>query len=85
MRVVQVNGDGALEFNYMWLPTFIGQNFLVMKELERFWKETYPDGLVYDDKALDDMHDLTVDWLCGKFKIDGLREYLEGIEKVKES
>lgn len=85
MRVIQVAKDGAIELCWMWLPTFIGQNYPVMKELGNAWAEAFPQGVRSDDAGLDAMHDFTIKWLCEKFPIEGLEPYLRGIENIKET
>lgn len=84
MRVLQVADDGAIELRWMWLPTFIGQNYLVLKELGEAWKKQFPQGVSNTADALDAMHTFTIDWLCKKFPLHGLNQYLTAIENVQE-
>jgi len=84
MRVIQVAKDGAIELSWMWLPTFIGQNYMILKELGRAWEEAYPNGVQNTPDGLDNMHDFTIKWLCEKFPIEGLKTYLAAIVNVKE-
>lgn len=84
MRVIQIAKDGAIELSWMWLPTFIGQNYPVLQALGVAWKERFPSGVTSDDAGLDEMHEFTIDWLCEKFSMQGLKEYLKAIENVKE-
>lgn len=84
MRVIQVAPDGAIELSWMWLPTFIGQNYQVTKELGDAWKDQYPEGLPNTSEGLDEMHFFTIKWLTEKFAIEGLAEYLSGIGNIKE-
>lgn len=84
MRVIQVAKDGAIELSWMWLPTFIGQNYPILKELGKAWEAEFPQGVTYTPAGLDEMHKFTLQWLCEKFTIDGLYEYLKAIENVKE-
>lgn len=87
MFVVQMAKDnsGALELNWMWLPTFIGQNYVVMKDLEKVWREKY-SGTTFipetEEETMKTIHDFTIQWLCEKFKIPGLDKYLEAITNV---
>lgn len=82
MLVVQVAKDGALELNWMWLPTFIGQNFAVCKELASVWKGWYPNGFLATEENLQEIHAKTIEWFSKKFNIEGLDEYLHAIELV---
>lgn len=84
MRVVQVAPDGAVELSWMWLPTFIGQNYPVTKELGDAWKGAYPEGLPNTSEGLDELHSFTIEWLAKKFAIEGLSEYLDAISNIKE-
>jgi hypothetical protein len=84
MRVVQVAKDGALELNWMWLPTFIGQNHMVCKELAGVWREWYPRGFPVTEEALDEIHDKTIEWFAQRFKIEGLGDYLHAIECIEQ-
>jgi hypothetical protein len=84
MRLVQVAQDGAIEVSWMWLPVFIGQNQMLLRELGEAWKENFPNGVRSDDAGLDELHEFTIEWLCEKIKLTGLREYLKAIENVKE-
>jgi len=84
MRLVQVADDGAVELNWMWLPTFIGQNHFILKELEHVWNAKFLGKLEPTEKGLDALHEFTLDWLQEKFKLPGLREYLSAIEKVPQ-
>ena len=83
MLTVQLAKDGALELNWMWLPTFIGQNYMVMRELEKVWKEKFAGKLEATEDGLHEIHEFTLGWLCDKFKIEGLGHYLRALSFVK--
>lgn len=86
MKVVQFrNGKVGMtaELNFMWLPTFIGQNFNIMRELEKAWASEFA-GRVVSSKLLDEIHHWTLDWLCSRFPVEGLSTYLKAIEHVKD-
>ena len=75
--------NGKLELNWMWLPTFIGQNYAVMREMEVEWEKRFGDmELLSTPETLDEIHRWAIDWLCEKFQIPGLKDYLLGMEKV---
>jgi len=84
MRVVHVNQKGHFELNWMWLPTFISQNVMLMNKLQQEWKERFAGGLLYSDESLDLLHNFVIKWLCEQFPFPGLEEYLRGIEKIEE-
>ena len=85
MRVIQVAKDGAIELSWMWLPTFIGQNYPILKELGKAWEQQFPNGVNYTAEGLDEMHEFTIQWLCQKFSVEGLGDYLRAISHVEES
>lgn len=80
MRVILLRGD-VLEINWMWLPTFISQNRAVMRQLQKEGLKEFK-GMHATNDELDRIHKWTLDWICKKFPIDGLMNYLEAIEKV---
>ena len=85
MRAIQVSKDGAIELNWMFLPTFVGQNYAVLKELGEFWKKAYPEGILFSDSDLDELSDLTLVWLSERFPaIIGLLPYLQAIKHVEQ-
>jgi len=84
MRVIQIAKDGAIELSWMWMPTFIGQNYMILKELGTAWGKEFPQGVQTDPESLDAMHEFTIKWICEKFPIPGLETYLRAIENVKE-
>jgi hypothetical protein len=85
MRVIHVAKDNVIELSWMWLPTFIGQNYQVLKNLEAAWKDEFPTGVAITQLGLDEMHEFTIKWLCDQFPIKGLGDYLRAIENVEES
>lgn len=70
-----------VEVRWMWLPTFIGINHAAMTELEKALTNEF-----MHTKATEQQMDLidawVMDWLCKKFPIPGLREYLTAISHV---
>ena len=84
MRVVQVAQDGAIELSWMWLPTFIGNNYGLQKEIGEAWRAQFPNGVRGDEAGLDTMHQFTIEWLQERLSIPGLGEYLSAIEYVKD-
>lgn len=84
MRVIVQTGPGELELNYMMLPTFIGMNTLLKKELEAKFKVQF-EGQPMTDEFLDRAHDLIIDFLVEKFAaLKGLREYLDGVKYIAD-
>lgn len=84
MKIVQIAKDGALELNWMWLPTFIGQNHTICRQLGEVWRSWYPNGFPATEEDLVDIHDRTIDWFAEKFPIEGLGQYLHAIEYIEQ-
>jgi hypothetical protein len=84
MRAVVVTGPGELELNYMMLPTFIGMNAALKKELEAVVKPLI-EGKPWTESTVDEAHELVLDFLEKKFPpIAGLRDYLDGLKYVTD-
>ena len=86
MKLAFINKDGVLELRWMWLPTFISQNYGLMKELQQAWDRSplKRDG-VHPDAAEEVAHAFSIQWLSTKLGIQGLGEYLDAIRNVKET
>lgn len=83
MRAVVQVGPGTVELNYMWLPTAIGMNSLLKKEIEEAIGPAL-QGLPLDDAGLDKAHDIVVDFLVKKFpEMDGLDRFLDGMKYLE--
>lgn len=82
MRLVVIVGPGELEVNYMFLPTFIGMNALLKKELEVALRPLI-EGQAWTEQSLDQAHDHVIDFLEKRFaELSGLREYLDGVKYI---
>jgi len=86
MRLVHVSHDDptVIELNWMWLPSFIGQNHYLMDMLQRELTQKFGGQAITDEK-LDAIHCFVLNWLQAKFEIEGVREYLSGIARVKQA
>ena len=76
MLFVYTTEPGLVEVSYMWLPTWIGMNPEVKKDLEKHLNETFK-GAALDLPAA---HNACIDYLCNRFKeVEGLRAYLGAV------
>lgn len=83
MRTVVRTADGVIELNYIWLPTWIGMNNKIKKELEDRLKDKIV-GMPITESTMDDMNDMVIDELVAiNPAVDGLRDYLDGLKYVK--
>ena len=78
MRFVQQakNDPSTLEIAWMFLPTFIGQNQALLKELDVLLNKHFPAPFVCEDARLDEIHQFIVDHIDQRVKLSGLKEYL---------
>lgn len=85
MKLIQQNRHNPkdLEVAWMWLPTFIGENKIVLAELDRALAEAFPPPFELSNELLEKFHDFAIDWLVKKFDIRGLREYLLALRFVE--
>lgn len=83
MKIFQRTGPGTISLNYMWLPTFIGMNAALIKELEEHVSPLLL-GQELTDEALDRAGEAVIDYLVRKFpQIRGVFEYLDGLKYVE--
>jgi len=82
MRAVVVTGPGKVELSFMWLPTFIGHDTRLKEEIE---KQLAPElvGKELTDETLDVAHERVLDIICEKYKITGLRDYIDALKFVE--
>lgn len=82
MRLVDRTGPGTLGLNYMWLPTWIGLNAQLVKEIE---DAIAPEivGSLLTEKTLDKADAAVLRFLTKKFpQIPGLFDYIDGLKYV---
>ena len=85
MRVVYFEeATGTVVLNFMFLPTFIGQNPIIQKELKVEMTKLYA-GKSVTPALMDEIHCWIIQWLHDKFQLTGLAEYLRAIEKVQDA
>jgi hypothetical protein len=77
MLLVNRVSEGTFELNYMWLPTWLGMNTKLKKEMET---ELAP---VLQGKTPEEASDIVLDFLCSKFPLEGLRDYLDGLKFIQ--
>lgn len=82
MRLIHVVGQ-TVELNYIWLPTWIGQNAKLLKEMEESLRPQIV-GWELTEENLNKIHDMVLDYLVEKFPIPGLFDYLDGLKFVTD-
>ena len=83
MKLIVRSGKGRVELNYMWLPTFIGMNGVLIKEIEEKFSSQLV-GKVLTPELLDAVSEQVKTYLTEKFPILGLWDYLDGLKFVDE-
>lgn len=84
MRFIQRTGPGKLELNWTWLPTWVGMNEALIREIEEMLSATIV-GQDLTEELLDLAHQAVLEILVNKFpSMTGLFEYLDGIKYVTQ-
>ncbi len=66
----------------MWLPTFIGQNTGLQRELLAAMAKRFPPPWEATTEILDAVHRWACSWLEARLKIHGLFTYLDSMTAV---
>lgn len=84
MRTIVQTGPGVLELNWQWLPTWIGMNAILKKDLEDTLKDKIV-GREITQESLDEIDTMVIDFIVTKAKgVEGVRDYLDGLKFVQE-
>lgn len=82
MKLVVATEPGVVELNFMWLPTWMGLNPQLKKELEAEL-EPMLVGRELTDDVLDAAHEHALAYLINRHPhFEGLRDYLDAIKFV---
>lgn len=85
MHLTTYRGGGVLELNYMWLPTWIGMNAALKREIEAELAKTIVNRTV-SEGTFSEIDREIIEWLSKRFpKLEGLREYLEGLKFLTQT
>jgi hypothetical protein len=83
MRLVVATEPGTVEVNFMWLPTWLGLDSQLKKDLEN---ELGPllVGKELTEEVLEQAHHQVVDFLVKRHgQFAGLRDYLDALKFVR--
>ena len=84
MLAVVRTAPGVVEVNYLWLPTWIGMNAALMRDVETHMKAHVAVGQPLNDETLRGMHNEVVLYLSTRFPdLAGLGQYLNGLTAVE--
>lgn len=83
MRAVVHTARGIIELNWMWLPTWIGMNANIKRDVEKKLSDLIV-GMEITPDNLDRMHEMVIDEIVAlNPSVDGLQEYLDGLKYVR--
>lgn len=87
MRLVHEVSPGVVELNWVWLPTWLGQNTYLKKEIEdhvHSWLAEQGE-FALNESNLDLLNEVVLNFLRRKFPKEpvGLIEFLKGLEHVQ--
>lgn len=83
MRTVRKAGADVLELNWLWLPTFIGMNVTLTRQLETELRP-HLTGIPMDDAGLDYANGIVIQYLTNRFpELIGLGDYLDALKYVE--
>ena len=82
MRLVNVEGR-EVSLNYMFLPTFLGLNTVLLQEMENKIGPMLVGKEISED-VLDEANDYILDFIEEKFPdIKGLRDYIDAVKFIQ--
>lgn len=82
MLLVQRTAPGHIELNWSWLPTWIGMNTALLRDIEDAVMPKLA-GQALDDALLERAHNLVILYLQERYaNIQGVDDYLDGIKFV---
>lgn len=84
MRSVVLTEPGVLELNWMWLPTWVGMNSSLKKEIEEHVSKL-SEGKVVSDRLLSELSYEVNKVIAKKAAADGVADYLDGLKFVHET
>lgn len=83
MRTIVATTDGVIELNYLWLPTVIGMNSALKRDMEAALKSALV-GTALDEAGLDKIDAMAREYLIHKFpSIVGLDKYLDALKYLE--
>ena len=84
MLCVIKDGMGVASLNWAWLPTWVGMNTQLVREIE---EEVGPVllGRPLTQENLKLAHDKVIDYLVSKFDLPGLFDYLDGLKYLPDN
>lgn len=83
MKLLHRTGPGTVGLNYMWLPTWVGMNAALIKEIEEHIAPLLM-GQALTDETFDKAGEAVIEFLVYKFPhINGIHDYLDGLKYVE--
>ena len=83
MRLTVQTEPGVIELNFMWLPTWIGMNNLIKKEIEEKVGVLFLSRVI-NDTTLDELDEAIIEMLQAKFPSIHFEDYLRALKHVRQ-
>lgn len=85
MRAVNITKDRSevVELAWMWMPTFIGQNTGLQRELLAALERQFPPPWESTSEQMDAIHVFVCNWLEERLKIKGLGLLIDALKHVE--
>jgi hypothetical protein len=82
MRTVVMTDPGVLEVNWAWLPTWVGMNQQLIKQIEQ---ELAPlvEGQFVTEEILDQASEKVIELIAKECPLEGVRDYLDGLKFIQ--
>lgn len=87
MDLVFRSSPGHWEVAWTWMPNFLAMdrnlvNYVTDRMTTEFKGKTYLPDTLEGESLVREMEDRVLALICSFYRIDGLKEYLEGVKKV---
>ena len=83
MRAVIQTDPGVIELNWMFLPTCVGTNRLLMEKMQTEMSEKF-EGIELTEHTMDAMHAWVLDFIAEEMSIQGMWDYLDGLKFLRD-
>lgn len=83
MRVVVPTATGVLELNWQWLPTWLGVNGVIRREMQDAIAKKV-EGKPMTQEVLDEAQEEVIAFLEERFPaIEGMRQFLDALKYIE--
>ena len=83
--IVSRDRDDTVELAWMWMPTFIGQNTPLQRELQAALKKEFPPPWGATEERMYAIHRFVCTWLEERLRIKGLGMVIDALKHIEVS